>query len=464
MRTPSGRTLLLPLSLLLSCAAPADAPVDVTREVSGPPHVEAYFVAKIRPRLGTMTFERVDARGEPILQEPLLQGKEGEPGIRAQDFTDLPIIADEVAGSGPAYSVELVTNSVGFNGSCPAGFQSNTFCGNVTFRHFTGMRLSDVFVQVTAVTATVGGASLPDHGGVNNDASYHGLDNSLGLWRHTSSGAPNAGIVDAPPSNAGTRDWVFNNPDNADTNIYLRAVASLYPTLWFNSNFTIDQSAPILAGQPMIVHYEYARNTNCQGSGATVSGFFLGPFTHNHSVTFPRAGQSAFDVHVTAPFGNDIKFWFRTNDGTGCEAYDSNFGNDYHFVPQNPNPVLHFLPDYSESVTGVLVGGGTVSIDYDLTRLPPYNGIDAYDRVTSGGTTTVFYRFDGGSVSQASLTGLPYGVPGTINGASGQMQVTPVLSIPSGVHDLEMWFNSNDGNGNNRWDSNMGSNYHFAVN
>jgi hypothetical protein len=117
--------------------------------------------------------------------------------------------------------VELTTNSVGSNGECPAGYQTNTFCGNVTLRHFYSRSLANVFVQATSITPPTG------HNGLNSDPSEFGLDDTYGLWKYTSPGAAVPGVLGQAPFNEATRDWVFADPDGADTSIVLRVVASL---------------------------------------------------------------------------------------------------------------------------------------------------------------------------------------------------------------------------------------------
>jgi hypothetical protein len=134
--------------------------------------ITADFRAHFHPGTRTLTFERVDVLS-------------GAPGAKPQDLTDLQITQDTIPGSGPANSVELVTNTVGYDTECPVGYQSKTFCGNVTLRHFYGLPLSDVHVQVTRVT-DLNDVAFPGHGGVNNDPSLHGLDASQGLWKYTS--------------------------------------------------------------------------------------------------------------------------------------------------------------------------------------------------------------------------------------------------------------------------------------
>jgi hypothetical protein len=181
----------------------------------------AEFVAHVQPSRGTITLSRRPRSDEPA--------RHGEPGSSPQSLTNLPLVQDGMPGSGPANTVELVTNTTGYDSQCPAGFQSNTWCANVTLEHFFGRSISNAFVQVTSIT-DLAGIPISGHGAVNSDAPQLGLDSSQGLWQYTAPGSTTAGVLGQSPDNKGSRDWVFANPDDADTLVTFRVVASLtYP-------------------------------------------------------------------------------------------------------------------------------------------------------------------------------------------------------------------------------------------
>ncbi len=462
LSTVDRRTSLLLLAAALAgcvgdppCVGEACVGLDPVAPAAPPPREGSFtadFRAHLRPGARTITFERIDTRS-------------GAPGTRPQDLIDLTVTQDTIAGSGPANSVELVTNTVGYNTECPVGYQTKSFCGNVTLRHFYDLALSDVHVQVTKVT-DAGNAIISGHGGINNDASIHGLDASQGLWKYTSAGASSSGGVGRAPDNLATRDWVFANPDDADTWIYLRVVASLYPTLWYNPGFTTTQSAPLLGGQPAIIHYDYARNTTCRGANwKMVAAFFgrqLGNNTHNHPMTFPgHAGDTSLDVTFAVPLAGDTAMYFRNFDDTGCSSYDSNLGNNWHASSTDPSPVIHFDPGGSPYAGGALKAGGSIAVDYDLLRLGSCIQVDAYDRLPTGQSATLNYRFAPGAFTSVALTGSPYGVPASINGSAGSIQVPPKISTPAGATYVEMYF---QGAGSSTcYDSNNSANYSFTL-
>lgn len=221
----TARSALLALPIAAALAAggcnsgsDSDEPEPAPKAPEG--NVIAEYVLKIRPReANPFVLQRV-------VRAP--KGANGGPGISPQSWDTATLSQDDTPGTGPADTVELVTNSTGTNGSCPAPYQTNTFCGNVTLRSFYTRSLSHVYVEVTSITDATTGASLTDHSGVNSDTAPSGLSSALGLWRHTGQGVTTAGVLGkTSPYNAGARDWVFANPDGADTNIYLRVVTAL---------------------------------------------------------------------------------------------------------------------------------------------------------------------------------------------------------------------------------------------
>jgi hypothetical protein len=194
--------------LLLGCAAPPEAP---------PPP---------RGTVVTEALARLSPRGHALTIAPA----PGAPGLSPQSVDTVPLVQDGTPGSGPASTVELVTNSVSdtfAGGTCPGVAPGvKAFCGNITLNSFFPRPLGHVFVQVTGIS-DVNFQPLAGHGGINPDPAALGLDPSLGLWAYTAPGAAAPGVLGVAPDNGGARDWVFANPDDADTYASLRVVASL---------------------------------------------------------------------------------------------------------------------------------------------------------------------------------------------------------------------------------------------
>jgi hypothetical protein len=186
----------------------AEVPVPAQSRVLGE------FIAHVSPKKGTITFEATK--------------KAATPGIGTEAFNELTVVDDGVAGSGSTNTVELITNSVGYDSGC-AGYPTKSFCGNVTLRSFLNKSVSNVFVQVISVYYPAPGNEVTGHYALNSDASVFGLDETKGLWEYTGTSEP-LGVLGEPSGantfNSGARDWVFSNPDDLDTSIKMRVIAS----------------------------------------------------------------------------------------------------------------------------------------------------------------------------------------------------------------------------------------------
>jgi hypothetical protein len=224
MRIPSSTPVLLAAAALAAlvpgCAGdPGESAPDTSAVVLPSPSrgpVLEEFIGHVSPKNGTLTFERVKPSATV-------------PGFKTQDLSasgdSLTLDNDGVAGSGSNNTVELVTNSVGWNNQCPPGYQSNSFCGNVTLRHFYTRPFSHVHVEITDIK--VAGAVNYTHSALNSDDASDGLNGTFGLWEYTAPAATTPGVVGASPNNVATRDWVFANPDDADFSIKIRVVAAV---------------------------------------------------------------------------------------------------------------------------------------------------------------------------------------------------------------------------------------------
>jgi hypothetical protein len=197
----------------------ADGP-EVTDGTTGPAalpdggHVINEYVLQVRPREHTTKLVR------------LKPGVSSRPGFNPQSVDSINVIQDDAGGTGPAESVELNTTNVTYGATCPGG-QAASFCGTVVLGSFYSRTLNNVFVQVTSITDTSGNP-ITGHSGINSDAAPSWLtDSGLGLWKYKADNAATAGVIGTAPNNFGTRTWSFANPDDADTNILLRVVATL---------------------------------------------------------------------------------------------------------------------------------------------------------------------------------------------------------------------------------------------
>jgi len=139
------------------------------------------------------------------------------------------VYQDGVNGSNAGHpdTFDLVTLEVrdtfglGASGYCPP----QSFCAKVKAESFSVKERGNVMAVVTSITDDQG-QPMTGHDATNSSAiNLLGLDATHGLWRHTGSGfIANSGYMAANPSGfadattSGTSNWVFANPDDADTN------------------------------------------------------------------------------------------------------------------------------------------------------------------------------------------------------------------------------------------------------
>lgn len=468
----AGLAPLLSLGLLGSfvigcvtgCAASeSDNPPPLPASAAAHP-VLASFVMHVSPMERRATIRRLPTT------EP------GAPRLSPQKLDSLPIVSDSAAGTGPDYSVELVTDqdptklvntyNAPASGSCPA----SSWCADVTFTHFyPGLDLSAVYVQITGIVDPNGNVDHL-HDANNGVASTpFGIDLSHGAFRYTS---PMATLAKGAPSKL---TWAFKNPDNADYYVYLDAKAALHPMIWLDTG-GITQTAPLVAGKPANLHYVYARNPACRGDNWVMNGFLKGFNIDTHQTSFPgEPTHDAFDVHMIMPFGPGVDIWFNSQDNTGCVSWDSNNGHNYNFGVADTNTRIHFAgPNAGAAPYGVpawqvyadsgVHAGVTIGVDYEIDRVL-CGSLDRYGRVPTGVDVTMYYRFDSkdGAYTAVPLLGLPYGIPDTINGASGRLLNPPTIDLPAGAHQLWVYFDST-GPGCHKYDSGpTGSNFSFNL-
>ncbi len=221
--TPS-LSLILAVALTGCAAETGDAPADVG-EVPASHEVVGEFVLHLSPRNHQATLTRVSTGA----------AHGGAPGLTPESENTANLCQDGVSGSNDPTkcglaagtpTVELSTDaaSVNTDAGCPSGFQSNSFCASVTLDSFWSRALPFAYAQVTSITDDTG-KPLSGHSGINSDATAYGLSNSLGLWAYNSADASSAFLGQAP-DNSAAREWVFANPDDADTNVQIRVMAA----------------------------------------------------------------------------------------------------------------------------------------------------------------------------------------------------------------------------------------------
>lgn len=232
--------------------------------------------------------------------------------------------------------------------------------------------------------------------------------------------------------------------------------------LRFLTNFTSTLEGDLVQGGQVRVIYEASRLPQCRGdrngrpawsitalwslNGGAAQSRAIGGLDPNGSRV--SDGQIVIDL----PAAGDLAFWFTVTSSFGCQAWDSAYGQNYHFrVLAKPAGVIHFNKDWSEVVEGKVKRGATVGLDFDLSRLPfcrqTYNGFGTWN-------VSAFYRFDGGAVREASVVH-PDGMT--------QVPMVARVEVPAAARTLEVWFKNTDRAGCVAYDSDFGKNYKFAT-
>lgn len=233
------------------------------------------------------------------------------------------------------------------------------------------------------------------------------------------------------------------------------------PVISFGDDWSERVSGELLAGSPVRIAYDLDRLQDCRGStnGSDVWGVGgYASFDGGEPVSFAlsrldsgRVKAVVAEVEIPADASN-VQFWFGISNRWGCVAYDSNENANYSFdiTESTRGPVIAFNADWSESQSGSLVAGQQVVVHYEPERLAECatsrNGI-------AGWSVTMHYKVDGGPVKTMLVTRAdgPDLVP-----------ADSALTIPRG-NDLEVWFSASSTYGCNAYDSNLGGNYHFAI-
>ena len=126
------------------------------------------------------------------------------------------------------------------------------------------------------------------------------------------------------------------------------------PVLSFNADWSVVQSGPLVEGGQMQIHYAAQRLPQCRAKDDTgedtwqIVGHYqldgVEPTDDAIAVTqltgngrlIPPSTESV-DVTMDVPLGtfggaHDLAIWFVNSDATGCTAYDSDYGANFHFT------------------------------------------------------------------------------------------------------------------------------------
>lgn len=110
--------------------------------------------------------------------------------------------------------------------------------------------------------------------------------------------------------------------------------------LAFDADWTESQSQPVRAGERVLLHYAPARLAQCAGSTGGnpawgITGYYQvdGGAVKQLLVARPDGAELVpSDPEIVVPRGDDLAVWFSASSRWGCQAYDTDFGANYHFA------------------------------------------------------------------------------------------------------------------------------------
>ena len=110
-------------------------------------------------------------------------------------------------------------------------------------------------------------------------------------------------------------------------------------TLTFGADFQVKVTGTLEKGKKVRVAYDESRLTACRGDfaghpGWSITGYWKVGSGDVHS--FEAGGFSPSSGTeppvLTLDQSGDLQIWFQNSSRWGCNAYDSNFGSNYHFA------------------------------------------------------------------------------------------------------------------------------------
>ncbi|HEY3351819.1 MAG TPA: DUF6209 family protein [Polyangia bacterium] len=148
-------------------------------------------------------------------------------------------------------------------------------------------------------------------------------------------------------------------------------------------------------------------------------------------------------------------------DGTAVDPAATGARSDFETATDAPVATLRFDAAWTETVTGAVVAGGTVAVDYDAARLP---NCRASHNGNPGWQITATLRFlPGATVAEQGIFEHALGPNGP--DYYSWVHTIPQFDVPAGTTEIQLWFKNTSGFDRpcEEWDSDYGANYRFPV-
>jgi hypothetical protein len=206
----------------------------------------------------------------------------------------------------------------------------------------------------------------------------------------------------------------------------------------------------VASGEPVdgFERYEFWLDEQTVTEGMSTSALLA---TSIELVPFVRIDGDRFFDHNRNPgdFDNYVleadNDWSVQDDGASC-------------VPahERPTATLEFRSDWAQLQHGAIVPGGSLAVEYDITRLPWCFG-DSY-MGSATWNTWAYGRFEPSGESFAAPV-----VDCDDAACTGPRSLPFEVDVPADATAVELWFNSAGRSCGSHWDSNYGANYRFGA-
>jgi hypothetical protein len=183
----------------------------------------------------------------------------------------------------------------------------------------------------------------------------------------------------------------------------------------------------------------------------------------------PDAGHdAAHDAHHETPDAGHDASTASGHDAKADQSVDAP-STDAHDAspPCSPGactPTLSFNAGWTQTWNAPFIQGGSLTIDYDWSRLPTCRA--SSETGEPGWMITVYYTFDGldaGTTPQSVEVMKVVGGSGPGGGAGQAVQVNPTIALPSTATNIWLWAVNTDDSGCNAYDSNLDQNYELPI-
>lgn len=219
------------------------------------------------------------------------------------------------------------------------------------------------------------------------------------------------------------------------------------------------------AGKGLAVEYALERLPQCRGNVGgggpawNVTGFYSENGSPAKMFEVSKLSDDGKDRvakpgRIVPSEGGDLAIWFQVTSGFGCSEYDSSFGQNYHFTVKGESPdaaaSITFDKSGKPTQTGELKAGSKVKVRYEQDRLPEC-------RRSQGG----YPQWNISGFSQIDKEA-SHSFDTAVAEKGDRSEIDAFIELPH-AGTLSLWFQVVDVGGCNKYDSNSGANYTFAI-